>query len=128
VAEWPQPGKALCGQSSGGLAVGLTGVPLDVAEAIDSRVVLARDRQVMLFLTLGARLGAGPAVGLVAGLAKTRWTSYTLARGWLAFRHQLSWPLMDFLADAHNRGVLRQAGATHQFRHLELPRRLATRP
>ena len=28
----------------------------------------------------------------------------------------------------HQRGVLRQAGATYQFRHLELQRRLATRP
>ena len=28
----------------------------------------------------------------------------------------------------HQRGVLGQAGATYQFRHLELQRRLATRP
>ena len=40
----------------------------------------------------------------------------------------LPWPLMAFLADAHQRGVLRQTGATYQFRHLEPQRRLATRP
>jgi hypothetical protein len=34
---------------------------------------------------------------------------------------------MDFLADAHRRGVLRQAGAVYQFRHIELQHRLATR-
>jgi hypothetical protein len=34
---------------------------------------------------------------------------------------------MTFLADAHQRGVLRQAGAVYQF-HVELQRRLATRP
>jgi hypothetical protein len=34
---------------------------------------------------------------------------------------------MGFLADAHKRGVLRQAGAVYQFRHIELQRRLATR-
>jgi hypothetical protein len=63
----------------------------------------------------------------MVGVDKTRWTSYVLARGWLAFRRQLPLPLMAFLADAHQRGVLRQAGATYQFRHLELQRRLATR-
>jgi hypothetical protein len=35
---------------------------------------------------------------------------------------------MSFLADAHQRGVLRQAGAVYQFRHVELQRRLAIRP
>jgi hypothetical protein len=40
----------------------------------------------------------------------------------------LPWPPMAFLADAHQRGVLRQAGAAYQLRHLELQRRLATRP
>ena len=35
---------------------------------------------------------------------------------------------MSFLADAHRRGVLRQAGAVYQFRHIELQHRLATRP
>jgi len=32
---------------------------------------------------------------------------------------------MSFLADAHRRGVLRQAGAVYQFRHIELQHRLA---
>ena len=135
-----------------GVEAGLTGVPPDIAEAIDPRIVFARDRQVMLFLMLGtglvvglvfglgaglvsglkvgvaAGVAAGIAVGIAAGLDRTRWASYTLARGWLAFRRQLPWPLMAFLADAHQRGVLRQAGATYQFRHLELQHRLATRP
>ena len=35
--------------------------------------------------------------------------------------------LMGFLADAHRRGVLRQAGAVYQFRHIELQHRLANR-
>jgi hypothetical protein len=34
---------------------------------------------------------------------------------------------MGFLADAHQRGVLRQAGAVYQFRHIELQHRLANR-
>jgi hypothetical protein len=39
----------------------------------------------------------------------------------------LPWRLVSFLQDAHRRGVLRQAGAVYQFRHIELQHRLATR-
>jgi hypothetical protein len=77
---------------------------------------------------LGVGLGVGLVFGLVLGLDKTRWTSYVLARGWLAMRHRLPWSLMDFLSDAHQRGVLRQAGAVYQFRHIDLQHRLAVRP
>jgi hypothetical protein len=55
------------------------------------------------------------------------WPSYMLTRGWLAWRGELPWPLMSFLADAHRRGVLRQVGAVYQFRHIELQHRLANR-
>jgi hypothetical protein len=65
---------------------GLTGLPSDIAKAIDPRIVLTRDRQVMLFLTLATGLVTGLGAALVAGLDKTRWTSYTLSRGRLAFR------------------------------------------
>lgn len=129
------------------LLVGLTYVPSDIAKAVDPRALLIRDRQVLLFLTLAVALTfdlanvltpglvgglvsgllGGLVVGFSVGMYQTKWMSYTLARGWLAFRGQLPWPLMAFLADAHQRGVLRQAGATYQFRHLELQRRLATR-
>ena len=89
---------------------------------------------------LGAMLAAGLAKGLTAGIAagivfglassmlNTAWPSYELARAWLTLRHRLPWSLMSFLADAHQRGVLRQAGAVYQFRHIELQHRLATRP
>jgi hypothetical protein len=162
IGLWAGLGGGLVFGLGAGLGIGLGGVPRDIAEAIDPRLVLARDRQVMLFLTLGIGLGGGLAFGLVVGLGgalgvgirlavelevglglglvfgfgfglgggleNTKWTPYVLARGWLAFRRQLPWPLMAFLADAHQRGVLRQAGATYQFRHLELQHRLATRP
>jgi hypothetical protein len=59
---------------------------------------------------------------------QTAWPAYTLARTWLALHGQLPWPLMDFLADAHKRGVLRQSGGAYQFRHIELQHQLATRP
>lgn len=54
------------------------------------------------------------------------WPWYVLARVWLAFRNRLPWRLTSFLADAHQRGVLRRVGAVYQFRHIELQHRLAT--
>ena len=89
-------------------------------------------------LTVGVRVGiaTGVGTGLVAGLVagllvsmiQTAWPSYKLTTRWLAFRHHLPQSLMDFLDDAHKRGVLRQAGAVYQFRHIELQHRLANAP
>jgi hypothetical protein len=76
---------------------------------------------------LVAGLVAGLAVGLAAGMVRTVWPSYMITRGWLAFRRQLPWSLMSFLSDAHQRGILRQAGGVYQLRHLELQHRLAAR-
>src|SRR4029077_7518182 len=86
-------------------------------------------------LGLARELALGVAGGLAAGLAlrfglsaaRTAWPSYVLARGELALRHLLPWSLMDFLADAHRRGVLRQAGAVYQFPPLEAQHRLHSR-
>jgi hypothetical protein len=135
----------------GGLGGGLEAKPSDLARVTSFTAVLARDRKVALLYLLvsGIALGllggflfglvreltlgvvGGLAAGLVLGFglsaARTAWPSYVLARGELALRHLLPWSLMDFLADARRRGVLRQAGAVYQFRHIELQHRLATR-
>jgi hypothetical protein len=121
----------------------------DITEVTSPGALLARDRQTALSLMLVGGLGAGLAAGLwsgftflpivglqwglwaglVAGLglsmSRTAWPSYVVAKGWLALHHRLPWPLMAFLADAHQRGVLRQVGAVYQFRHIELQHRLA---
>jgi hypothetical protein len=77
----------------------------------------------------GVFVGAGFAIAVGAGVAfKAAWPYYEIARIWLTLHRRLPWPLMAFLADAHRRGVLRQAGAVYQFRHIELQHRLATRP
>jgi hypothetical protein len=134
-----------------GLAFGVTAVPHDLAEVTSPWAVLARDQRaaslIMLVFGLGVglvdglgaglglsfvtRLGTGLVSGLVFGFfvsgTQTAWPSYMLIRGWLAFRQRLPWSLMDFLADAHRRGILRQAGAVYQFRHIELQHRLANR-
>ena len=69
----------------------------------------------------------GVIVGVTSSFALAVWPSYGVAGMWLALRHRLPWPLMHFLADAHRRGVLRQAGAMYQFRHIELQHRLVIR-
>jgi hypothetical protein len=67
--------------------------------------------------------------GFGLGFGRTAWGWFAAARCWLALRGRLPWRLMGFLADAHERrGVLRQAGASYQFRHAELQRHLAGRP
>ncbi len=38
---------------------------------------------------------------------------------------RLPWDTVAFLEDAYQRGVLRQAGAVYQFRHIRLQRHLA---
>ena len=50
---------------------------------------------------------------------------YVITLWLLAARRKLPWRLLRFLEDAHRRGVLRQQGATYQFRHARLHERLA---
>lgn len=82
-------------------------------------------------LSYGVSRGAsfGGFAGLVAGMA----VALTLIRSWdsrLAFLQihlagQGPVRLMDFLEDAHQRGVLRTVGPVYQFRHARLQDRLA---
>jgi hypothetical protein len=107
-----------------GLAVGLaSGLASGLAAGLASGLAAG------LAVGLAGGLGVGLVFGLTGSLSETNWASYMLAVTQLAMRHRLPWSLMDFLADAHQRGVLRQAGAVYQFRHIDLQHRLAaTRP
>ena len=128
------------------------GAPVDITRAVDPRSVLVADRgaavargimvgtavSVGAGLAVGSALGpvAGPVLGLTLGLAygltdrlmgvtATAWGTFGIARALLAASNRLPWRLIDFLEDARLRGVLRQAGATYQFRHARLQQRLA---
>jgi hypothetical protein len=134
------------------LSIGLQAMPGDLRSAPSPYETLARDRRATLILggavlsgvtaiftlasglalhspALGLVVGApsGLLIALIVGTTKAAWPSYTLARIWLALRHRLPWRLMDFLADAHRRGILRQEGAVYHFRHMELQHHLANR-
>ena len=125
------------------------GDPLDSSSAASPLTVLAGDRRTgtalatiyaivfgiayaVLFgftFAFGFAIPAAIAAGIVSGFTSitddAAWPSYEMARIWLALCHRLPRSLMDFLTDAHRRGVLRQAGAVYQFRHIELQHRLA---
>jgi hypothetical protein len=72
-------------------------------------------------LVEGALFGLGAALLVLPGRA---WGVFAAGRLLLALRGQLPPRLMSFLDDAHQRGVLRQAGAVYQFRHARLQDRL----
>lgn len=80
--------------------------------------------------SLAEGLRAGTVFGIAVGLAiflSRAWGSFVLTRAWLAMRGKTPLRLMRFLADAHHRAVLRQAGAVFQFRHASLQDNLANR-
>jgi hypothetical protein len=143
VAVSRGPGTALkSGLISGAFAglsvvcVGMLNGPVDTVRATNPTAVLSHDRVVTALTALltGAGLGvivaiaSNPWMGLAAsipcgitlGIGMSSWGWFALARVWLGLRGILPWRLMDFLHDAYRRGVLRQAGAVYQFRHVRL--------
>ncbi|MCK2238828.1 MULTISPECIES: NACHT domain-containing NTPase [unclassified Crossiella] len=77
-----------------------------------------------LALMVGASTGLSAASGYV--LSATAWGQWlALSRVWLPLTGRLPWSLPAFLADAHHRGVLRQAGSAYQFRHARCQDHLA---
>jgi hypothetical protein len=73
-------------------------------------------------------IALGPLFGVVALAALTVsqaatvsvWGRFNVCRVWLALTGTTPLAIMDFLAEAHTRGVLRQVGGSYQFRHTEL--------
>lgn len=141
------PAFGLVGVLLGVVPFGFSGVSADLRQATGPGRLLRQDRVAFTVLTVGLGLVAGVAAGIAFGVAagivfavvavlfggtigmvETACSGYTLAVAALAARRRLPWRLMAFLADAHERrGVLRQVGATYQFRHVELQHRLAER-
>lgn len=78
---------------------------------------------------LGVGIVAGLGAGAVGACMKTVWGNFFVAKCVLVVRRRIPLRFLAFLRDAHEkRGVLRQAGAAYQFRHLELQRRLSAGP
>ncbi|MEO3816597.1 hypothetical protein [Plantactinospora sp. B24E8] len=103
--------NALAAALMGGLVIGLV-----VGFAVGLGAVLTA--------VLVGGIGVGLLGGLALGLGRTSSGGFQHARLWWCIRNELPWPIMAFLADAHRRGVLRQAGGVYQFRHSLLRDRL----
>ncbi|KOV30318.1 XRE family transcriptional regulator, partial [Streptomyces sp. XY431] len=75
-------------------------------------------------LFIGAVCGLGGALSYVFSF--TAWGQWVvLSRVWLPLTGRLPWDTASFLDDAYHRGVLRQAGAVYQFRHVRLQHHLS---
>jgi hypothetical protein len=115
---------------------GLVGLA-NLARATNPGTTIRADRQVVLlgtgtmlaiaavFAVLGVEYAVRIALGYAAAWAlSSAYARFTVARLVLAARGRLPWRLLAFLDDARGRGVLRQHGAVHQFRHQHLQRHL----
>jgi hypothetical protein len=76
---------------------------------------------------LGIGLSAGLVVGLCFGFYHAASPNFRILTWWLACQGKVPWQFRHFLEDAHQRTVLRQTGASYEFRHVILLNRLAAR-
>ena len=112
----------------------ITGIAAGTAVGLISGSIISAElggypSQMAISFGLGTGIGIGLAIGAGFGLAVggfgSAWPQWLIARYWLAAYRRLPLRLIAFLDDAHHRGVLRQTGASYQFRHIKLQRRLA---
>ncbi len=100
----------------------------DLAESRRRALISVCPLGVTFALLLAARILKGAAAASDPGLILvcyfmavilqcSSWGSFQLARAWFSFRRKLPYSLLDFLEDANQRGVLRQAGALFEFRN-----------
>lgn len=123
------------------MVVGLLGVPVEADQAVGPLRLLKADRTSAITqgcligfasgllattaawtaLPTAAALAIGAILAVLSGtawaLVGTAWGRLVLMRLYWSLTQELPPRLMTFLADAHNRGILRQVGATYQFRH-----------
>jgi hypothetical protein len=130
----PSPGEALARDAtafrltalSAGLAAGsfgFIGGSLTSIFEIGAKATLSH----VVSDGLGIGLSSGLVIGLAFGFYHAASPEFRIIHWWLALQGKAPWRLKHFLEDAHHRSVLRQSGATYEFRHEVLQRRLANR-
>ncbi|MGW4873749.1 NACHT domain-containing protein [Streptomyces chartreusis] len=108
------------------LAVVTRGAAVTIAGSAASALLLltTQDWFGMHGMALQMALVMGPLALILSACGRL-----AVARLWLGATGRLPWRVMTFLEEAHARGVLRQAGARYEFRHLRLQECLeASRP
>jgi NACHT domain len=133
LADVASPHALLRRDRSSWLILGFTGTLYGIASGLVLGTALGRAIGVLSGITSAGELGS--LVGLLLGLCASlggivsgvAWSHWRVSQLILVMRANLPLRLMSFLQDAHQRGILRQAGSVYQFRHLELQHRLATK-
>jgi hypothetical protein len=130
----PSPGEALARDAkafqltalSAGLAAGMVGF---IGGSITS--ITEVHGKVNVGSVISDGLGIGVAAGIVVGLAfgfyHAASPEFRIITWWLALQGKAPWRFKHFLEEAYELTVLRQSGASYQFRHIELQKRLAAR-
>ncbi|MEX5631766.1 NACHT domain-containing protein [Parafrankia sp. FMc2] len=125
----PGPYQLLVDDRNSGLVGGVVlGCVSAVANGLVSAVLGGLGPVSTLVFVGGFATGLGAC--LVGGAGESwgwAWSRLAVARFWLAARREQPLCLVTFLAQAHDRGVLRQAGGVWEFRHASLQRHLANR-
>ena len=129
----PSPGLSLARDAkafrltalSAGLAAGAAGF-LGGSMTSIFEVHARADVQSVVGDGLGIGIASGLVVGLTFGFYHAASPKFRITSWWLAMQGKAPWRFKRFLNQAHKRTVLRQSGATYQFRHMELQLRLAS--
>jgi hypothetical protein len=130
----PSPGLSLARDArafqltalSGGLAAGMAGfLGGSMTSIFEVHARVSVDSVVSNGLGIG--IASGLIVGLTFGFYHTASPEFRIITWWLALRRNAPWRFMRFLDQAYRLTVLRQSGASYQFRHMELQLRLAAR-
>jgi NACHT domain len=128
----PSPGEALARDTkafrltaiSAGLAagaVGFLGGSMTSIFEVHGKATLGS----VLSDGIGIGVASGLVVGLTFGFYHAASPEFRIITWWLAIQRKAPWRFKHFLDRAYNLTVLRQSGASYQFRHMELQERLA---
>jgi hypothetical protein len=130
----PSPGEALARDTkafeltaiSAGLAAGAVGF---LGGSMTSIFEVHGKATLWSVLSDGTGIGVASAlvVGLTFGFYHAASPEFRIITWWLAMQRKGPWRFRHFLDQAYKRTVLRQSGASYQFRHLELQLRLDAR-
>jgi hypothetical protein len=128
----PSPGEALTRDArafqltalSAGLAAGLVGF-LGGSMTSITEVHAKMNIGSVISDGLGIGVAAGIVVGLAFGFYHAASPEFRIITWWLALQGKAPWRFKHFLEEAYELTVLRQSGASYQFRHIELQKRLA---
>lgn len=118
---------AVFGAILGGLLYGRTGaVACSVVATCISALSYSSDWTQMASWLATASIGMATTIvmGCLVVLSRS-WGAYVFATLCLGVHDDFPWHAMQFLEDAHRRGVLRQSGRVYQFRHEHLRKYLA---